>query len=205
MNRPFVVGLTGQTGAGKSEVARVFAENGCTVIDADVLARRAVEVGSPCLQQLTERFSKDILFEDGSLNRAALAALAFADEESTAALNAIVHPAVIRMTQKELEIAAEQKRSIVVIDAPLLFQAGMGAICDCTVVVTAPRDVRLKRICVRDSLTKEQALHRMNAQPNEQYYTERATVLLHNAGDRAALRGAAEQLLQQIGAWRDER
>ena len=201
MNKCFVIGLTGQTGAGKSEVARVFAENGCAIIDADVLARRAVEPGSDCLSRLAERFSDAILSEDGSLNRKTLAAIAFADEENTAALNAIVHPQVIRMTEQELERVATEGIPFAVIDAPLLFQAGMGAICDCTVAVTAPQEERLKRICDRDGITEQEAYRRMNAQPNEAYYTERATVVVYNVGDRAALRTTAEQLYRQIGEW----
>lgn len=205
MNKLFVVGLTGPTGAGKSEVAAVLAERGCAVIDADVLARRAVLPGSPCLQALTAHFSKDILLPDGTLDRKALAAAAFASPEQTRVLNSIVHPQVIAMTQALLADAKQRGVPMAVIDAPLLFQAGLGAICHCTVAVLAPRELRSQRICARDGITPQQAELRMNAQPSDEYYEQRATVVIRNIGDRAALRATARTLLDQLEEWCHER
>lgn len=204
MSRLFVMGLTGPTGAGKSEVARVFAQKGCVVIDADVLSRRAVEKGTACLQRLTEVFSADILLPDGSLDRRALATVAFASEEKTALLNSIVHPEVIRMTAEALKAAEAAGKTVAVIDAPLLFQAGMETVCHCTVAVLAPAEIRLNRICERDGLTVEQAQNRMNAQPDDAFYEERATVVLRNNGDLPALRLMAERWFDQLGEWWDE-
>ncbi len=205
MNNVYVVGLTGSTGAGKSEVARVLAEKGCAVIDADVLSRRAVEPGSPCLSALTEYFSEDILLPDGSLDRKALAAVAFASPEKTQVLNGIVHPVVIRMTHAALKEAESQGKTIAVIDAPLLFQARLDAICDRTVAVLAPADLRLSRICSRDGITAEQARARMKAQPMDDYYTQRATIILYNTGDRNDLRDKALALFEQLEEWRLEK
>lgn len=203
MNDVFVVGLTGPTGAGKSVVAQVLAENGCAIIDADVLSRRAVEPGSACLSRLAEAFSNDILLPDGTLNRAALAARAFATSEATELLNSIVHPYVIQMTHALLEQACLAGKTIAVIDAPLLFQAGMGAICDCTVAVVACEALRLDRICERDGITIEQAKTRMAAQPKDEYYTERATVVIKNEGDLARLRDNAAHLFKRLEEWRN--
>lgn len=198
MNRPFVVGLTGPTGAGKSEVARVLRHHGCVVVDADVLSRRVVEKGSHCLRQLAETFSSAILLPDGSLNRPALAAVAFASREKTQQLNEIVHPEVIRLTHEQLHTAAEAGVRVVVIDAPLLFQAGMETLCDYTVAVLAPAEIREQRIQQRDGLTKEQARHRMSAQPDDRYYRERATAVLMNDGELEILTEAAEALFAQV-------
>ena len=195
----FVVGLTGSTGAGKSEVARIMAERPLwTVIDADVLSRRVVEVGRPALTQLAEHFSISILNEDGTLNRKQLAKQAFSSPKETATLNAIVHPAVRQEIHAELQRAAENGKTVAVIDAPLLLQAGLDAICGCTVAVISTPEIRKARIMTRDGLTSTEAEHRMSAQPSDEYYKPRVTAVLHNLGDRDALRQATIALCEQI-------
>ncbi len=205
MNDLFVVGLTGPTGAGKSTVAAVLAQHGCTIIDADELSRQAVAPDSPCLAALVTHFSERILLPDGSLDRRKLAAAAFASAEETAALNAIVHPEVIRMNNELLANARKQGKDIAVIDAPLLFEAGLGGSCHCTVAVLAPHEQRLQRICHRDRLTVEQAQNRMRAQPTDEYYEQRATVVIRNTGDERALQKTAEALFAQLEEWCHEK
>lgn len=198
MSKTIVVGLTGPTGAGKSAVARRLEAVGWQIIDADVLARRVVEPGEAALKALVERFSEAILRADGTLDRAALAKVAFASRETTAALNAIVHPAVIAKMNEEL--AEAKRRSVrVALDVPLLFQAGLESLCDLTVAVTAPEAVRRERIRRRDALTEEQAVARMNAQPSAEYYTSRADRVIDNGGDETALETAVKALLEEVG------
>lgn len=199
MNKTTVIGLTGPTGAGKSAVACRLAAVGATVIDADVLARRVVEPGEAALTQLVERFSEAILAPDGTLDRAALAKIAFASEDATADLNAIVHPAVIERMSADLEEAKRRGVRIVVLDVPLLFQAGLETLCDLTVAVTAPDAVRKERICRRDTLTEEAAAARMNAQPPAEYYTSRADHVIDNGGDEVLLDMAVTALLREVG------
>ena len=179
MSNRLIIGLTGSTGSGKSEVSRLLASKGCHVVDADKLAHRVTEKGSPALSRIAERFSAAVLCEDGTLNRAELAKRAFATPQDTADLNAIVHPAVIELMKQE--IARSQSR-VIVLDVPLLFQSGTDALCDTTVAVTAPPAVREARICKRDGLTTEQAQWRMQAQPSDAYYAERATHVIVNDG-----------------------
>lgn len=169
-----------------------------TVIDADVISRRVVEKGQPALNALTERFSNDILNEDGTLNRKRLAEKAFSSAEETDALNAIVHPAVICGIKRELELAAQHGKTVAVIDAPLLLQAGLDAVCDYTVAVVSTPELRKARIMVRDGLTAEEADRRMHAQPSDEYYSERVTAVLHNLGDRESLCTAAMNLCDKI-------
>ena len=190
----FVVGLTGPTGAGKSEVARVLAEHGIPVLDADAMAREVVQPGSPCLAALAEEFSDDILHPDGSLNRRQLAKRAFATPEDTLRLNAITHPPIIALTEKRLRQLEQEREPVAAIDAPLLFESGMDAICDVTVAVLAPLSQRLARICARDGLTEQQAHARVAVQPEDAYYTQRATYVLHNEQDAAQLRSLATDL-----------
>lgn len=195
------VGLTGSTGAGKSEIARrMAAREHWAVIDADVISRLVVEKGQPTLALLAEHFSAAVLNPDGTLNRARLAALAFADPEKTAALNAIVHPAVIREIRAQRAAAVADGKRVVVIDAPLLLQAGLDSDCDYTVAVTAPPEIRRARICARDGISAEAAAQRMNAQPGEDYYAARVSEVLTNDGDMAALAAKVEALCERIEA-----
>ena len=195
----FVVGLTGSTGAGKSLVAEWMARRASwTVIDADVLSRRVVEPGQPTLDALVEHFSPDILNADGTLNRKRLAERAFASKEETATLNALVHPAVCQEIQSEIERAALRGDAVVVIDAPLLLQAGLDGICRHTVAVVAPPAIRKARIMVRDGLTEAEADRRMQAQPSDEYYTSRVDTVLYNDGEKSVLEQDVEMLCKVI-------
>lgn len=197
MSKTVVIGLTGTTGAGKSEVSRLLKARGAVIVDADVLARRAVEPGTPALAALAERFSASILHEDGTLDRAALARVAFASKEATEAMNAIVHPAVIAMMKDEIDTARAHGARLIVLDVPLLFQSGTDALCDTTVAVTADEAVRRRRICERDGLTAEQAAARMQAQPAEAYYTERAAHVIENNGELPMLEAAVKAFCKE--------
>lgn len=183
-----IVGLTGPTGAGKSEAARLLSAAGIPVVDADRLAREVTAKGHPCLLELAQAFSSAILHADGTLNRAALAAAAFACEESTARLNAITHPHILRLAEERFAALQNEGFTLVAVDAPLLFESGMDTMCDRTVAVLAPAEVRQARICERDGITAEQAALRMHAQPDETFYRERADEVLYNDGDLAAFR-----------------
>ena len=194
MNKPFVVGVTGQTGAGKSLAVCLMAQADWLTLDADAIARRVVQPNTPCLAELVERFSSDILYDDGSLNRQKLADVAFATPEDTAALNAIVHPAVIEVITNALK---KTDLPVVLIDAPLLFQAGLDGLCDVTVAITAPEAERIRRICERDGISKEQATARINAQPSEDYYRKRATLVLENDGDESSFSEKIETLCKE--------
>lgn len=190
-----LVGLTGPTGAGKGEVGRQFEANGALVIDTDRLAREVVTPPSEVLDTLAAVFGQDILHEDGTLNRAALAAKAFASKEAQQQLNNLTHPAIIRRTWELIEAS---DRDMAVIDAPLLFESGMDRMCHTTVAVLADADTRLKRITARDGISEERARARMAAQPDDAFYRERATHTLSNDGDKDALHRAIAALIRTI-------
>ncbi len=195
------IGLTGPTGAGKSTVAAYLADKGFPTVSADAAAREVTAAGSPALPLLAEAFGADILLADGTLDRTLLAARAFADPAATARLNAITHPAIIRLIDEKAATLAEGGARAVIIDAPLLFEAGVDKACDHTVAVIATADNRLGRIIARDSLSEAAARQRMNAQPDTDFYTTRAEVVLLNNGDLSALLAQAEALSVQIGRW----
>ncbi len=181
IDMPVIYGLTGQTGAGKTTVANELLKKGWQVIDCDKIARQVVEKGSPVLPQLAEAFGEDILLCDGSLDRKALAAKAFSDEEGRQKLNSITHPAITREARKII-IEQRDKYPAFVIDAALLSKSEMYHYCSKIIVVVADEDVRLERITDRDSITVAQAKERINAQPDEQYYRGIADIVIENNG-----------------------
>ena len=192
------LGLTGPTGAGKTTVARLLEQNGIPLVDADAIARTVTEKGSPVLSALADTFGKDILFPDGSLDRRALAAVAFSSKENTEKLNAVTHPAILARIRRAL---ADATGDAVVLDAPLLFETGLDALCDHTVAIVADEAVRLARITTRDGISEEAAKKRMAVQPDTAFYAARADILLYNNGVRSPAMLAAD-LLAQIGRWR---
>lgn len=196
-----IIGLTGPTGAGKSTAARWFADRGCAVIDCDAVAREIVQVGSPVLAQLAEAFSPAVLRPDGSLDRAALAHIAFADADTTARLNAITHPAILTRVRNDIEQACAEGYRAAVIDAPLLYESGFDAACDAVVAVLADCRVRRMRIMERDGIDEAAAVRRMGAQPEDGFYLGRGAAAVYNNGDTAALHAA---LQQAVGRWIDE-
>jgi dephospho-CoA kinase len=189
------VGLTGGIGAGKSEVGRVFARLGAVVIDADQLARMAVEPGTPGFELIAKRWPQAI-GADGSLDRAALAAIVFADATSREELNAIVHPAV-RILGVTLEAAAGPEQ-IVVHDVPLLFEAGFYRACDANVLVVADKETRIGRLIARSNLDPVEIERRMAAQIEPQRAIELADYTIDNDGTIEALGAAAAEVFADL-------
>ena len=189
-----LIGLTGQSGAGKSTVAEVFAKHGAYVINADKIVAELYNAGSPCLKAVTAEFGQDTIRADGTLDRKLLAQRAFASRERTDALNRLVHPFV---TARLFELLRGAE-GIVVFDAPQLFEADADVICDAVVAVTADKDIRVNRIIKRDSLSEEQALLRVNAQHGEEYFRARADYIIENNTDEESLRSQAEKVYNKL-------
>jgi len=141
------LGLTGSLGAGKSTVGRLLEGKGAVRIDADALARRAVEPGTEALVRIRERFGDAVVAADGSLDRAALRSIVFADRGALASLEAIVHPVVDRLRAERLRAAEAGGARVVVIEIPLLFEKGLEEEFDAVVVVDAPEALRRGRVC----------------------------------------------------------
>ncbi len=173
-----VIGLTGQTGAGKTTVAAMLEEKGCAVIDTDKLAREAVE-NPEVLGMLAGRFGEDIT-KDGVLDRRELARRAFATKEGSRALNEITHPEITRLAVDLIHKAHLNGAKAAVIDAALLFDSCLTAFCGKTVSVVADENVRLERIMKRDSISLQDAKLRINAQPPVEYYIEKADIVINN-------------------------
>ncbi|GAA4285456.1 dephospho-CoA kinase [Brevibacterium daeguense] len=186
------IGLTGGIGAGKSTVAQLFRDHGAAVIDADVIAREVVEPGSPALSQLAEAFGVDVVAPDGTLQRTRLAEIAFADPDSTARLNGIMHPAIRQRTEYWYERYAD--RQVVVHDVPLLVENGMSRIYHLAVLVDVSAETRIERLTTSRGMDEADARRRIAAQASDQQRYEACDVVLDNHGSPADLAAAFEQV-----------
>jgi dephospho-CoA kinase len=177
-----LVGLTGNIASGKSTVSQMLSERGATIIDADVLARRAVELGTPGYQQIVERWGDAVLAPDGHLDRAALRGIVFANPEELEHLNAIVHPEVERMRDRLVAEAVGRGDRIVVCDIPLLFERHLGENFDRIILVDAPRPVRLERLVKDRGLREPEAMDMITAQMPAELKRARADIVIDNDG-----------------------
>lgn len=195
-----IIGLTGNIAAGKSSVARLFAAWGARVVDADVLAREAVAPGTDGLRAIVARWGPGMLAADGTLDRAALRRIVFADARERAALDAIVHPAVRRLRSGAIATARAQGDRIVVCDIPLLFEAGLTGIVDAIVLVDAPRDERLARLMRERSLSSADATAMMDAQWPSERKRPHAHWIIDNDGTPAELERRARVVFDELQA-----
>lgn len=198
-----LVGLTGGIGSGKSTVARLLVARGAVVVDADAVAREVVEPGTPALAALVDRFGAGVLGSDGTLDRQALAALAFVDDASRKDLEAITHPAINEEFLRRMLAAPPD--AIVVCDVPLLAESeqARGRGYPIVIVVEAPADLRLTRLEGR-GVGREDAERRMAAQASDEERRALATHVIDNSGDLAALEQQVDAIWPDLEAARVE-
>jgi dephospho-CoA kinase len=191
-----LVGLTGGIGSGKSTVARMLAARGAVVLDADAFARDAVAAGTPGFRAVVERFGGEVVGPDGELDRRGLAAIVFADDEARRDLEAIVHPEVRGRLLRAIDAHADAD-DILVIDSPLLVEAGQWGSVQLLVVVTAPEEAQLERLAADRGMSERDVRVRIAAQMPLEEKAARADVVLDNGGDLLDLERQVERL------WRD--
>jgi len=189
-----ILGLTGGIATGKSTVARMFVELGAIHIDADRLSREVVAPGEPAWWAIVDRFGCAMLREDGQLDRKALAALVFSDPQKLAALNKITHPPIITLIRERLAEAQASGAGLVVLEAPLLYEAGLDSEVDRVVVVAAAEATQLERLLQRDRLLESEARQRMAAQIPLSEKIRRAHYCLDNNGSLEDTRRQVQQL-----------
>ena len=187
-----IIGLTGPTGAGKSNLTETAQNLGFKVIDCDKVARKAVEKESEGLKALVKVFGTDILLENGELNRKALARKAFATLEQTETLNKTLFPFITELVEKEFD------SELILLDAPTLIESGLNKKCDKVIGVWADPEIRLKRICERDGLSLEDAKIRLNAGKDESFYKENTDILIYNNGEIPEFRKEISEILTEI-------
>ncbi|MGH3485922.1 MAG: dephospho-CoA kinase [Nocardioidaceae bacterium] len=190
------VGLTGGIGSGKSEVSRLLAAHGALVIDADLLAREVVEPGTPGHAEVVDAFGAGVLADDGSLDRAALGARVFGDDEARRRLEAIIHPRV-RARAAEIEAAAGPD-AVVVHDIPLLVETGQADAFDGVIVVDAPVEVQVERLVGERGMSANEAQGRIAAQASRQQRAGAADWIVDNTGSLADLKLAVARVWKEL-------
>jgi dephospho-CoA kinase len=189
-----LVGLTGNIASGKSTVAQLFGQWGATLIDADALARQAVDVGMPAYHAIVERWGQSVTAPDGPIDRRELRQRVFSDSEQLEALNAIVHPEVQRLRDQLVDDARRRGDRIVVCDIPLLFERRLADQFDRIVLVDAPRPVRMERLVRDRGLETTEAMKMIAAQMPAELKRARADYLIDNAGTPEELETRAREV-----------
>ncbi len=193
------IGLTGNLGAGKSLVAEIWSrEREAVVIDADSLGREAVHPGSLALEALVRRFGMEILTPAGELDRRRMGEIAFAEREHLSALNAIVHPEIIRLVRERMAEARRSQARAVVVDAALILEFGFQSHLDFVVVVDAPREVRIERALARRKMSRETIERLMSYQLPAAELRAKADFVIDNRRDQEYLRRSALEVFDRM-------
>lgn len=192
------IGLTGGIGSGKSTVAKILAEHGFVVVDADKIAREIMEPGSPVLDEVAAEFGGDLIASDGSLDRGELARRAFVDKQSTEKLNSITHPAIRAESERRFAAAEAAGEPAVVYDMPLLVELGMHNAMDLTVVVDVDTEERVRRLTASRGLDETDARARIAQQIDSEKRNAAANVIIDNNGSEADLIPQVNELVERI-------
>ena len=192
------LGITGRSGCGKSTVTAVFAAHGVPLADADQLSREILLPGSPLLPRLAQRFGADILKADGTLDRRLLADRAFATPAGTRALTAITQPEILHRIETRLQEAEQSGAELAFVDGAVIVGTPFEARCDALVLISAPYDTSVARICARDGITPEMARRRLDAQTPIETLRAAATHEVVNDGTAEQLAEKMHAVLQQL-------
>lgn len=193
-----ILGITGSIGSGKTTVARFLRGKGARVLDADKMAHALLAPSARCFARIKACFGAQVLTR-GRLDRRKLAGIVFNDPESLRKLCAIIHPEVTRQIKAQItRCRAKRDRFFLIIDAPLLFEAGLEALCDHVVVVRATKEVQIKRIQKKGDLTREEILKRMKAQMPLRQKIARADFVIDNQGPINQTKKQVEALWQRL-------
>ena len=188
-----IIGITGAIASGKSQVTKYLIEKGFTVLDCDLIARQIAEPQKAGWQSIKAVFGEEFFRADGTLNRRALGAYVFENEERIKKLNSIMHPLIRAELMEQIRIHSNQKR--IFIDGAVLIESGMHTLCEQLWLVYAEDGVRLKRIMDRDGLSEQEARDRMSAQMPQEEKKQFATHILMNEGSLQQLYEAVDDIL----------
>ena len=197
MSKPLIIGLTGQTGSGKSTICDTFISERFAVIDCDQVARKVTEDSSPCCHELSRHFPS-CFDRKLHLNRKALGAIVFNDKEKLELLNSLIFPFINVEIEAEINSCIHSGFEYIVLDAPTLFEAGADRLCDIVISCTADMETRINRIIERDSISYEQASARAASQHSEAFFEEHSDIVIENNGSIGALKNAADYIIYTV-------
>ncbi|MBR3996033.1 MAG: dephospho-CoA kinase [Clostridia bacterium] len=183
-----VLGVTGQSGAGKGELCNIMEQLGACCLDTDKTAREVVLPGTQCLSELVAHFGNEILCNDGTMDRKKVASIVFSDREELEFLTTTTHKYIIEKIKQwlfERELSGDK---IVIIDAPQLFDAGADFYCNFKLCVLADKEIRADRIMTRDGISYDEAMARINSQKDDEYFRERCDYVVYNNGNLEKLK-----------------
>ena len=176
-----IIGITGSSGAGKTTLCAILNKRkNIKIIDADKVSRELVVPGNDYLKAIEEAFGKDILLEDGNLNRKKLANKIYNDETARNTLNKLTFKYVLEEIKRRIKEINQDEIDYAIIDAPLLFEADLDQACDKVIVLVADEDLKIERICSRDNIDRETAKKRLKIQKDDEYYISKADYVIKN-------------------------
>ncbi|GKV66874.1 MULTISPECIES: dephospho-CoA kinase [unclassified Sporosarcina] len=193
-----IIGLTGSIASGKSTVANMLREKGYPIVDADVIARKVVEPGSRLLDEIQSVFGKEVIREDGSLNREKLGNVVFVDENKRRRLNELMHPAIRGEMVRQKEQYIEQGFSTVIMDIPLLFESKLHSYVEKILVVSVRKELQKQRLMARNKLSDEEADARIASQLDLETKEQGADAVIHNNG---TIEETEQQLNRILASW----
>ena len=191
------LGLTGGIACGKSNVSDTLRGLGVTIIDGDVLSRELTAPGGLALPAIRQTFGDAVFHADGTLNRRALGTVIFGDAEKRAQLDGLMQPLLRRRIAEELDCARTANAEFAVLDMPLLYEAGLDALCDRVWCVALPRETQLRRLMARDSFTRKEAEARLQSQLSTAEKARRADVVIDTSGSIQYTRSQIPALLAE--------
>lgn len=193
-----IIGLTGQTGAGKSSVREMLRKQGAAVIDADTVAHDIADNEIWCLVEIVEHFSCLVLNDKGKLNRKALGRMVFSDKKQLLALNKIMFPYIREAIEKQIDELLNAGAKLIIVDGATLIESKCSKMCSVLISVTADEKTRLNRIIERDKLSKTDAEKRISSQHPEEFYADESDFVIKNDGTREELEREVSFVLGKI-------
>ena len=191
-----IIGMTGNSGSGKSTVSKMISKNyEAKIIDADKIAKEMTTNNGEYLQAIRQAFGEDVI-ENNELDRKKLADIVFSNKTEKEKLDSLTFEYVVKEIKKELEVNQKLDYKYIILDVPLLFESKLDKLCDYTIGVIAPKTEKIKRICKRDNLSEEKALQRLSNQPNDEFFIQRCDFIIENISNAKTVEKVNEIMLK---------
>lgn len=191
-----IIGITGNSGSGKSTISKLISKNyEAKIIDADKIAKEMTKNNGEYLQAIRQAFGNDVI-KNNELDRKKLADIVFLNRTEKEKLDGLTFEYVVEEIKKELEANQNLDYQYIILDVPLLFESKLDKLCDYTIGVIAPKTEKIKRICKRDKLSKEKALQRLNSQPNDEFFTKNCNTVINNENKEETIKMMNEIMLK---------